>query len=583
MVSAAVRQLRPDQAVMAAAYIRVSREVQAEGHSPDVQRAAIKKLAKQEGYILTDDMIEEDHARGSKVTRTGYQRIIEAVRAGTVHVVLCYMFDRWGRDGAEWLARAREFERLGVSIISVTEGKDDGGLIRFVRAGMAEEYSRQLAKRVLPTREKAAREGTHMGPTPLGYKRVYPEQEGRGRSWAGLLVPDDATAWLVQELFSRYAAGGWSIRQLVGWLNTDDRVPARTHRDAWTASSIKALLKNPVYTGLVRYNARQCGYYERAAVGSMFVVPGKHDGIIDPDIFDAVQRRMAAATARHSYNRHYEEPVLAAGLLVCDGCGGPMGVNRKKDGHAYYECTRRRRGLSCAAQGYIDTRAHEALLCELGRLRGAPWTPQTEKRLTGGTDDGATRAVAVQKALTDARDKLRRHTRLMTALEDDPTPEQIAVFREVSAEISDKIRALEMELTTLGQRAAHVPNLRDLHAKLTRTEIPHVLAALSAQRDIEGQRALIQDLIESARVVERLPTGRPSWLRMEITWTADVRALIDARLLRLDAPPEPPQRPSAREMQREYCRRYRDTHRDARNAARRAQRATAKNGTSTNG
>src|SRR5918911_5441713 len=185
MVTAAVTRLQPGQAPQAAGYIRVSRKVQAEGHSPDIQREAIKRLARQEGYILSDDMIKEDHERGSKVTRKGYQQIIEAVRDGQIQAVIVYMFDRWGRDGAEWLTRAREFDRLNVPIISVQEGKDEGGLIRFVRAGMAEEYSRQLAKRVLPTREKAAREGTYMGPTPLGYKRIYPAREGTSRRQAG--------------------------------------------------------------------------------------------------------------------------------------------------------------------------------------------------------------------------------------------------------------------------------------------------------------------------------------------------------------------------------------------------------------
>src|SRR2546423_11764441 len=109
------------------------------------------------------------------------------------------MFDRWGRDGAEWLTRAREFERLGVPIIRVQEGRDEGGLMRFIRAGMAEEYSRQLAKRVRPAREKAAREGTHMGVTCFGYKRVYPAYEGSSRRPAGRLEPDETTAWVVRE------------------------------------------------------------------------------------------------------------------------------------------------------------------------------------------------------------------------------------------------------------------------------------------------------------------------------------------------------------------------------------------------
>jgi DNA invertase Pin-like site-specific DNA recombinase len=62
------------------------------------------------------------------------------------------MHDRWGRDGVEWLSRAREFDRLGVPIISVQEGRDEGGLMRFVRAGMAQWYSEQLASRVVPAR-----------------------------------------------------------------------------------------------------------------------------------------------------------------------------------------------------------------------------------------------------------------------------------------------------------------------------------------------------------------------------------------------------------------------------------------------
>jgi hypothetical protein len=62
-------------------------------------QAVDKRLARQEGYILTDEMIKEEHERGSKVTRKGYQDIIAVVREGTIHAVLVFMFDRWGRDG----------------------------------------------------------------------------------------------------------------------------------------------------------------------------------------------------------------------------------------------------------------------------------------------------------------------------------------------------------------------------------------------------------------------------------------------------------------------------------------------------
>ncbi len=573
-------RIYPETAVEAGGYVRVSRLAQAEGHSPEIQREAIKRLARQQGYILTDDMIEEDHERGSKIGRDGYQRIIQAVREGRVHAVIVYMFDRWGRDGAEWLTRAREFDRLGVPIISVQEGKDEGGLMRFVRAGMAQHYSEQLAKRVLPAREKAAREGTFMGPTPLGYRRVYPAHEGKGRPVAGHLVPDDTTAWIVRELFTRYAGGGWSLRSLVGWLNTDERTLQATGRERWTTASIRGLLHNPAYIGMVRYNHRPCGYYERAGADSLFVVKGRHEPLIDGETFETVQRRLAAATCRQSYNRHYDEPMLGAALFRCAGCGGPMHIDRKDDGRTHYKCGWRQTGRDarpCTTRGYLAVRAHDALVREVSRLRGAPWTPQAEQRLAGGDDgSGAEVAADLQQKLTAQRERLRRHTRLMSEMENDPTPEQIAVFREISAEISANIRALEAQLAEVGHRAARVPALREVHARLTGAEVPAVLTRLGELGGVEQQRALLQTLITEARVVERRPESHPKWVRVEVTWSADVQALLDAGLLTLDPAGEGPVLPSKEERQRGYQQTYRERHREERNAANRERRARRK-------
>jgi DNA invertase Pin-like site-specific DNA recombinase len=270
------RRPDPEQVVEAVGYVRVSRKMQADGYSPETQREQIRQLAKKHGFLLDPANIFEDHERGAKITRRGYQEVINRVRAGTAHAVLCFMFDRFGRDGAEWLARAREFERLGVPIISAQEGTDEPGILRFVRVGMAEQFSRDLAKKVRPNREAAARGGTHMGQTPYGYLRVYPERHHAGRPPAGQLVPDErpdggGKAWVVRDLFTRYAAGGESTRSLAQWCNTDPRVgpapmralweqrhpgedpPPRTPVE-WTAVSVRRILRNPAYRGAIRFN-----------------------------------------------------------------------------------------------------------------------------------------------------------------------------------------------------------------------------------------------------------------------------------------------------------------------------------------
>jgi Recombinase/Resolvase, N terminal domain len=452
--------------------------------------------------------------------------------------VIVFLFDRWGRDGAEWLTRVREFERLGVPIISVQEGKDEGGLIRFMRAGMAEEYSRQLAKRVRPGRETSAREGVHMGPTPLGYVREYPPPLPNGKRPAGKLVEDPRTAGIVQELFRRYAAGGWSHRSLAMWLNTDPLLPTREAlgrgESQWDASTVRKVLGNPVYAGRVRFNLVPVGVYERAAKDACFEVTGLHDALIDQATFDRVQERHTAARARPSYNHARPDTELGAGLFTCAGCGGPMTVSRTMPTSTAYKCLRRMRGQPCTAPGYSNYCAHDALLTEVRRLRGAPWTPQVETRMADNTRHQE--AIVLQQALADARTRLRKHSRLVSLMDDDPTPEQIADFREVSREISQQIRSLEAQLAAMETSAAQMPDLRALHLRLTQTEIPMLIDALVVQDDRQGLRDLVQDLVQCARIVERVPASHARWLRAEVTWTPDIQLLLEHKLLTLDTP-----------------------------------------------
>lgn len=576
-------RLRPEQTPEAVAYIRVSRRVQADGYSPETQREHVRQLAREQGYLLDPTNIFEDHEHGSNITRKGYQEVIERVCGGTAHAVLVFMFDRWGRDGAEWLARAREFEKLGVPIISAQEGRDQGGLIRFVRAGMAEQFSRDLAKKVQPNREAAARRGTHMGQTPYGCVRVYPSRDNSDRLPAGRIEPDDGPegqAWVVRELFRRYAAGGESLRTLAHWLNADPRVgPApglahwlkntSAHRGPrppgiWTSPSVRHILRNPSYKGAIRYNHQPSGLYERAAPGSEFIVEGAHTPVVSAELWEDVQDRLTRAKPQPTYNITHTASgrtvALGSGLLRCGECGGPMYVVVLK-GHRRYLCCNRTRGELCVGRMIWAEVAHTALLAEVRRLRGAPWTPQAEHRLLmgGGAEDGA-RTAALATALEDAQRRRANNLRLIETL-DAPTPEEIADFRARAAEISVQVQTLKAQLSGAQQAAEALSSLHKLHQKLTMVEIPDVVDAALGQGNTEALRALVLPLVASARLVERTPTWNAVWARVEVTWTPDVQKLLDAGLLQLEPPaPEPristsEERRVAREQERNIRRR----------------------------
>jgi hypothetical protein len=225
--------------------------------------------------------------------------------------------------------------------------------------------------------------------------------------------------------------------------------------------------------------------------------------------------------------------------------------------HSRYIClTRDREAAACHEAGYRTDVAHAALLSEVRRLRGAPWTPQAEERL-GGPDgqSEAERAAAISRALEQEKEQMRKHTRRISLMDDDPTPEQVAAFREVSAEITARIRGLEAQLTELSGQGRTVATLRQLHEKLTRTEFAQIVDELTADGDEAGLRDVILELVESARVIERRPTFRCTWARLDVTWVRDVRTLLDHGLLWLDDPAPAPHIPTAQERRREYWRR----------------------------
>jgi hypothetical protein len=184
------------------------------------------------------------------------------------------------------------------------------------------------------------------------------------------------------------------------WLNADERVPPPRRAGTWTLESLWGLMHNPVYMGHVRYNRRQVGLYERAAPGSTFTAEGKHERLIEPELWHEVQRRLAGARKSVTYTRLGPRVLLASGLLVCADCGSPMVAARRDPAsgcQGQYNCLRHNRGKGglCTASGYRIDVAHAALLTEVRRADGALWTPQAERRLAG--TDGASQAEGTRR------------------------------------------------------------------------------------------------------------------------------------------------------------------------------------------
>ncbi len=157
---------------------------------------------------------------------------------------------------------------------------------------------------------------------PYGYRRV---QVKDGKKKYFTLEPDPEQAPVVKMIFELYAQG-ISSHQIARTL---DQMGVPTQKGGrWSAESLKTLRTNVHYIGMVRWNRRKSiKFVEDGEVVSSrplnddyLICPGKHEAIIDRDLWDTVQElrdKIPPIKARSKC----VNPL--AGLIYCQ-CGRPM-------------------------------------------------------------------------------------------------------------------------------------------------------------------------------------------------------------------------------------------------------------------
>ena len=304
-------------------YARYSSDNQRE-ESIEGQLRECKEYADQNGITVVRTYI--DRALSAKTdSRPQFQQMIHDSATHTFEAVLVWKLDRFSRNRYDSAHYKRILKNNRVHVVSVTEpisNTPEGIMLESLLEGMAEYYSAELAEKVSRGhKENALKAKFNGGPVPLGY-RIDSEHHYQ---------IDPATAPVVQEAFQRYAAGE-SIRSIIESLNA--RGIRNSRGNPFTKNSFQTLLKNRRYLGEYRYKDT--------------VIPDAIPAIIDPDCFDAVQRRCEIYRQAPAHNKadvHY----LLTTKLFCGKCGtmmaGESGRSHTGTVHCYYKCgTRKRSG-----------------------------------------------------------------------------------------------------------------------------------------------------------------------------------------------------------------------------------------------
>lgn len=241
-----------------AIYTRVStQEQEVDGYGLDAQNSKLRgHVANNPGLNLEtrEEWIFSDTDTGSILERENLTKLRALVKEKKVQAVLVWKIDRLSRNLQHLLILFDEFEKAGVSLISLQENINFAGPIGklvFQMFGAIAQFERELIKdRTKVGRIASAEAGNFTGASiPYGYKAVF-NPNGKGKKID--IIPEEKTR--VKKIFDWYIYDKLGFGEIADKLN-NLRVPlgqgsTRKRKDSkWTIRMVGSLIENRVYTG----------------------------------------------------------------------------------------------------------------------------------------------------------------------------------------------------------------------------------------------------------------------------------------------------------------------------------------------
>ncbi|RDE09934.1 recombinase family protein [Pelagibacterium lacus] len=382
--------------IRCAIYTRKSSEegLEQDFNSLDAQHAACAAyVASQtsEGWTLIDKRYDDGGISGGTLERPGLQRLLADIAAGGIDIVVVYKVDRLTRSLLDFAKLVEAFDKAGTSFVSITQSFNTttsmGRLTLNMLLSFAQFEREVTAERIRDKLAASNARGMWMGGTPpLGYR-----PDGR------TLAIVDVHADLVRQIFALYLHLG-NVRLLQNELLDKGIIkPVRISKagrsfggTAFTRGELYAMLSNPIYIGRIRHKDK--------------IHNGLHTPIIDQDLWNAVQAKLADNRTGKSHIRAAAHPNLLAGKLF-DDAGEKMVASHANKGarrYRYYVSRALQHGGDAANNSGIRIPAPEieSLVCtRLAELFDDPFNLVEGMAVPDMAPDTIAKAVAEAKIL----------------------------------------------------------------------------------------------------------------------------------------------------------------------------------------
>lgn len=408
---------------------RVSTVGQVDHDDIPMQRKACREYATSHPDWEIIDEICEKGISGYKVSTNARDAIVEIKKRAVTHqfdVLLVFMFDRLGRRDDETPFVVQWFVQQGIEVWSTKEGEQRfdnhvDKLLNYIRFWQASGESEKTAIRVRTKHSQMVQEGEWRGGlVPYGYHLEFLGRTNKKGQPVRDLVVDEKEAEVIREIFRLIVDEGYGTNRVANYLN-DKGIRTKRGTQLWRGTSIRAIIGNPVYKGILRFGEERSGPFEPLRI----IDDAKYDRCLE-----MVKGR--ACTPTHSPDGvvHTDSRSLLSGLLYCAHCGSRMYFNHHvthralRDGTfrdhetELYRCYRRLsyRQSCSGAPSYDAKRINDAVDKEVRELLSQLENAGEERLLKVATDK---RSDLNRNVYKQAEKEFHSASRKVAALEEE--------------------------------------------------------------------------------------------------------------------------------------------------------------------
>lgn len=316
----------------AVTYNRCSTEEEAQKDALTHQIMEAKNCILEQGWQLVDTYVEAKSGTTIK-GRTEYNRLYKDLERDKFDIIVIKSQDRLMRNTKDWYLFLDRMQRNGKRLYMYLEHKfysPDDALVTGIKAILAEEYSRELSKKINHAHKNRQKEGMHFVFT----NRTYGLQKLPDKS----IAVDRQEAEMVKMIFELSANGygthcSAEILYENGYRNRKGKM---LH-----PSSIRNIIRNPIYKGTVVQNRVHYDFDSKQVIKNPkqeWVIHEKAiPAIVDEDLFDRANKGLDARKQK----KQREEGIKAcnagkydfSGKIICGLCKSPFyRVSRKGKG-----------------------------------------------------------------------------------------------------------------------------------------------------------------------------------------------------------------------------------------------------------